>query len=71
MLFKVSSLCEAQGQQSGYAPGRSEENQLPELLAWLETGWTGQCPQPSRAAASGRLGPPGSSGGGSYPFADC
>ena len=38
VLFKVSSLCEAQGQQSGYALAGSEENQLPELLAWLETG---------------------------------
>jgi 50S ribosome-binding GTPase len=38
VLFKVSSLCEVQGQQSGHALVGSEENQLPELLAWLETG---------------------------------
>jgi energy-coupling factor transporter ATP-binding protein EcfA2 len=37
-LFKVSSLCEAQGQQSGYALPGSDENQLPELLTWLATG---------------------------------
>ena len=38
VLFKVSSLYGAQDQHSGYALAGSEENQLPELQAWLETG---------------------------------
>jgi hypothetical protein len=38
VLFKVSSLSGPQPPQSGSALAGSEENQLPELQAWLETG---------------------------------
>src|SRR5438128_349887 len=59
VLFKVSSLYGPQPQQSDKARAGSEENQLPELQAWLETGldWStaGAIQAHRRRAAWGRV----------------
>jgi energy-coupling factor transporter ATP-binding protein EcfA2 len=59
VLFKVSARYEPLPQQSGNALSEREENQLPELQAWLETGLdrstSGAIQARRRRAAWGRI----------------